>query len=65
MEYVVRMVDKEDPKRDRAEWLARPASERIAAVETLRRTCYSIAGLDPDRRLEKEISLRSPLEHPA
>lgn len=61
----MRVVRKEDPSSDCADWLARPAAERIAAVELLRRTSYSIAGLPPLPRLVKEISFRPSFGRPS
>ena len=65
MDWTIQIVDKDDPKRDRQDWLSRPAQERIAAVEMLRRTCYALAGLEPMPRLKREIFLRIPLERPS
>ncbi|MBI5201236.1 MAG: hypothetical protein HY925_06590 [Elusimicrobia bacterium] len=65
MERIFKIVAREDPAEALADWLARPASERIDAVELLRAASYRIAGFDPAARLERVVTKRERFERPA
>ncbi len=58
MERSLRIVDRHDHRRQRADdlayWLSRPMAERIAAVETLRQQAFSSgAVIDAEPRLQR------------
>lgn len=65
MERLLRLVVREDPSDALRDWLARPAADRINAMEPLRAAAFRIAGLDPAARLEKTVTLRPRRERTA